>query len=40
MATFVSQLRQYDVAIHNAAVQTNHTLTITLNTVRYAPFHR
>jgi hypothetical protein len=40
MATFVSQLRQYDTAIHNAAVQTNHTLTITLNTTRYAPFHR
>jgi hypothetical protein len=33
-------VRQYDVAIHNAAVQTNHTIIITLNQVRYAPFHR
>jgi hypothetical protein len=29
MATYVSQLHQYDVAIHNASIQTNHTLTIT-----------
>lgn len=30
MATFVSNVQQYDVAIHNAAVQTNHTLAIVM----------
>jgi hypothetical protein len=34
MASFVSNVKQYDVAIHNAAVQTNHTFTITkINTL-------
>jgi hypothetical protein len=40
MAPQVSDIRQYDVAIHNAAVQTNHTFTFTLAAPRLAPFHK
>jgi hypothetical protein len=40
MATFVSNVQQYDVAIHNAAVQTNHVFTITRIVPRLAPFHK
>jgi hypothetical protein len=40
MAPSLSELQQYDLAIHNAATQTNHTLTITLATPRLAPFHK
>lgn len=37
MATFVSNLQQYDVKIQQAAIQTNHTLTISFSQPRYAP---
>ena len=29
MSSFITDMQKYDVAIHNAAVQTNHTFTIT-----------
>jgi len=40
MLSIVSQVRQYDTAIHNAAVQTNHTFSITYAAPRFAPYHR
>jgi hypothetical protein len=40
MASSLSELQQYDLAIHNAAIQTNHTFTITLSIPRLAPFHK
>lgn len=40
MSTWISQLHQYDVAIWQAAQQTNHTFQITLQQPRFAPYHR
>lgn len=40
MATFVSNLRQYDARINAAAQQTNHTFTVTLLIPRFAPYRR
>lgn len=35
ISSFVGSVQQYDVAIHNAAVQTNHTFTVTYIAPRY-----
>jgi len=41
MQTWIDQVQtNYDVAIHNAAVQTNHTLSIVIQQPVFAPVHR
>ncbi len=40
MQSALSQMQQYDVAIQQAAIQTNHTFTITLAAPRFVPFHK
>jgi hypothetical protein len=40
MNSILAQLHQYDLAIQQAAIQTNHTFTFTLAAPRLAPFHR
>jgi hypothetical protein len=40
MVASVADLNVFDVAIHQAAVQTNHTFSIILSTPIYAPFHK